>query len=1030
MTNICTGFIDYARSQPDAPAVRDRGVTTTYGQLSVQAASVAAGLRRLGVTPGDRVALGLAPGAGYVAAVLGVSAIGATYVPLDSRHASRRLTGIVERARCTVLLADAATTDTALADGVRVVALDELRAPASPLTVAELVEKGHADALYIMFTSGSTGVPKGVLINHAAVAQLIACIGGELTLTPGLVWSMVHSTAFDFSTWEMWGALLTGGVVTVASAASIADPRALCEFIAAESVSILSQTPSSFRRITADPELVGLITSGGHLRYVIFGGEALPSGVVRPWVDQVGFDRPTLINMYGITETTVHTTLHAVGPESLQLTHCPIGVPLPGRSVVIRADDGSVAAPGTVGELLVGGAGLAVGYLDDPELTARRFVTRDDETFYRSGDLGWVDGAGLLHHAGRMDREIKIRGHRIALEEVEAGVRRLPGVRDVVAVALPHPTHGGNTLIAYVTGDDLDTEEVHGLVRAELPAHMVPAHVIAIEALPLNANSKLDVPRLPEPWPKPAADGAASTKATSTKSTSTNGSTNSSSDESPESMIRQAFSDVLGYPLPEIDADADFFALGGDSLLAAYVFDAARWLRSRLSIADLFDDPTPAGLARRWHERADRNATTSAEPTPDSHGDLELPLTRAQEGLLVEWLNSDATVYQDGMLVRLDLPCSVDDLAAAIRGLGAVHPVLRTQIDIDAIGAEVRISAKTDVSVMVCDDRGGDPDAGMDRARAWIGRLRGERFDLLLDPLLRFRVGTLADGTYTVAIVGHHVICDGWSLSVLVRDIVDVCLGRADLTALVARGRQHLRILAATPAIEAADIDRYRNGAVPSTSTGAARRVVDAAGADGPIIERSATVGPALHRRAVTFARTAQTPVKSVYVAAHLAAVAESDAAGDVMSACVTLSGRPDMPEAQTCVGYFVRPRILDIPSRGQQSPEEYVRAVWQAEQRQLPTRHAPLSAQLAVRRRVLPPVMMNYVDFHVLNDVASAVLAREAYDENSFPLTVDIVSRGPDHGTTVTVRGRAAADVLERLAADHVAALAALISP
>ncbi len=1033
--NIGARVLAYAASHPDAPAVRAGGVTTTYGQLAAHGGAIAGGLRRSGVRAGDRVALGLVPGPGFVAAVLAVAALGATYVPLDGRHASRRLTDIVEQARCRLVVVDAA-----FPAAIAGVPLDDVSVPAPPLTEADLVDPGSTP-LYVMFTSGSTGVPKGVLIDHGAVIQLIDAIRGELTLRPGLVWSLVHSIAFDFSTWEMWGALLTGGVIAAASPSSIADPRALAEFIAVESVAVLSQTPSSFRRITADPELIRLATllgptdggatvgggasvagdsRPGNLRYVVFGGEALPSSTLRPWVEQVGYEQPQLINMYGITETSVHTTLHRVGPPSLARTHVPIGAALPGRRVVVRTGDGTQAPAGTVGELYVGGGGLALGYLDDPELTARRFVATDHGTFYRSGDLGWLDDAGVLHHAGRMDREIKVRGHRIALEEVEAGVRRLPGVRDAVAVALDHPTHGGNILIAYVTGEVEAPDALQARLRDQFPVHMVPTHVIPIAEIPLNANGKLDTDRLPSPWASaPVVD------------------TGDRGDD-PESVIRQAFADVLGYPLDEIGPDADFFALGGDSLLAAYVFDAARWLRARLSIADLFDDPTPSGLARRFTAReettdrqdaTDRDDTT-ARGTIKTAPDIELPLTRAQEGLLVEWLHGQPTMYQVGLLVHLDLRSSADRVAHAILALGGLHPVLRTQIDIDAIGAEVRIGATADVSVIVCDE------VSLDGARQWIADVRGSRFDLGKDALLRFRVGTLADGTLSVAIVGHHIICDGWSLSVLVRDIVDAVRDGVDAVTLTERGQRHLAVLAATPEREAEDIERYQRDAGAAPDVGWTAHVAGSVGADGPLIDRARTLGPEIHRRAITLARAARAPVKSAYVAAHLLAVADPGRAD--FAACIALSGRPDLPDAQTCVGYFVRPRILDVTTRGDRSAADFVSAVWRAEQQQLATRHAPIAVQLEKRgahgrQREMPPVLMNYVDFHILTELGPVLLAREAYDENSFPLTVDVVAggaaQGREHGTRITVRGRVGADVLDRLAADHVTALIDLVA-
>lgn len=1029
MPNICTSLLEHVVAHPDAVALKSGHATTTYAELSAQAFAIAEELREAGVGPGTRVAVALPAAAEFAATVVAVASLGATYVPLDVNHASRRSSTIVTHARCAVVVRGGRREGWTPPSGPIVIdAASAVNRAAHNrgLIASDLVEPGDCDPLYIMYTSGSTGSPKGVLVPHAAVVQLIEAAGRCLRLEAGLVWAATHSPAFDFSVWELWGALLTGGTVSFATLEQILDPAALAGFVVAEGINVFSQTPSSFRRIANSPELLGVAASG-NLRYIVFGGEALPSDVVRKWTDRNGFSTPELVNMYGITETTVHTTWRVIDRKALGEAGCPIGPALPGRSVMVCDWDGVPVPPGTVGELFVGGAGLALGYLDDPELTAQRFVMlptpHGPERFYRSGDLGYVDEQGDLHHRGRADRQAKVRGHRIALEEVETAVRRLDGVADAVVVAARRPGESAQSLVAYLmpaVPESLDLAACALQLRDALPGFMVPARLAEVPALPLTSNGKIDEDRLPDPWetpnggsrgPLPHSAGARHSDV--------------------EAAVTAAFAEILMLDPAGVGSDADFFALGGDSIMATRVFAEVPWLRERLSLVDLYQHPTVKGLTAAWERAVSSGSPLDTGRQEHGRGAEAFPLTRAQEGLLFAWLGSAHRLYQDAMLARVLLPVDLPSLAQHARDLGEAHPAARLRFDLDAVGTEVRPAPEADVPVIAADDSGVPVDVAMDRARAWTARSRDTPFDLAAEAPFRIRVAQLADGSFSIAVLVHHVVCDGWSLHVFLSDLIDLARGVRTAAGIAVRSPDHLRILRALPELERRDVASLG-------ADSAARQLMRAENRPAPITDPRSTEREAVHveieeetaSAAAAFAKRAGVALKSVYIAAHLRAAGE--VSGHMRASCVPISGRPDLPGADRCVGYFVRPRLIAVPDHPENTALGFVQEVWAAERELMRTRFATLADQLGTRGELPLRALVNFVDFHVLASAVDALLDIETYDDNSFPLTIDIEMRAARAGRQMppllTVSGLFSPSRLEDVAHEHVAALEQLL--
>ncbi|MCQ4122384.1 non-ribosomal peptide synthetase [Rhodococcus tibetensis] len=594
---IDTVFRQRARERPNSVALVQGRRTLTYGELDEHSRWAAVGLRECGVEPGHRVGLCLDRSIELVVTMLAILEVGAAFVPMDIRHPPDRLEYTAGDAGIRLVVTD--RTNTSWGDGIRSLTPQDLDGAASAAHPDGAVASGLGTEMsdgtavaYVIYTSGSTGRPKGVLIPHCNVLALMAATEDEFALTPDDTWSMFHSSAFDFSVWEIWGALLTGARLVIVPYWISRSPVEFHTLLEEEGVSVLSQTPSAFGQLTvADRELPSL----AHLRLVVFGGESLDTRMLVPWMDRYPESRCRLVNMYGTTETTVHVTAHTVTRRDALSNSKVVGKALQGWSVHVLDDCGRPVPAGVTGEICVGGVGVALGYLNRPELTEERFVSRrEGEKLYRTGDRGRLHGGGTLEHLGRLDTQVQLRGFRVELGEVRGVLLDDPEVTAAAVVATDtEDDPAGPGIDAYVISRDGKAGSIRQRAATFLPDYMLPRTITVVETLPLTINGKLDVARLPVPerhFPTPPTRPSHATSTNDLAAT-----------------LTDIWESVLGVP---VGADDNLFELGGNSLCAIKADSMMRRLGLPvLPMRELYLRPSVRGICdtlNRLYPPADR----------------------------------------------------------------------------------------------------------------------------------------------------------------------------------------------------------------------------------------------------------------------------------------------------------------------------------------------------------------------------------------------------------------------------------------
>ncbi len=757
--SIPAAFAAQAARTPDAVAVTFEGVSVTYRALDEAANRLAHLLAGRGAGPEQRVALLLPRSAEAIVAMLAVVKTGAAYVPIDPAVPTARMQFVLDDAAPIAAITTAGLADRLDGRDLLVVDVDDPAVDDQPGTA--LAAPAPDDIAYLIYTSGTTGTPKGVAIPHRNVSRLLATLDDDMELA-GQVWTQCHSLAFDFSVWEIWGALLYGGRLVVVPDPVVRSPEDLLALLVAEQVGVLSQTPSAFYALQTADALQPELGAELKLQAVVFGGEALEPQRLRTWLyNHPGL--PRLINMYGITETTVHASFREILTEDVDNTVSPVGVPLAHLGFFVLDRWLRVVPVGVVGELYVAGAGVADGYVGRAGLSASRFVAcpfgEPGKRMYRTGDLVRWGTDGRLRYMGRADEQVKIRGYRIELGEIQAALAGLDGVEQAVVI-VREDRPGDKRLVGYVTGT-VDASSFGASARAalaeRLPAYMVPVAVMVIDTLPLTVNGKLDRRALPAPKYQDGEHYRAPANAV-------------------EELLAGVYAQVLG--VERVGVDESFFDLGGDSLSAMRLIAAVNTaLDAGLSVRAVFEAPTVAQLATRVGGDEGR-----LEPLVAGERPAVVPLSFAQSRLwFIDQFQGPSPIYNLPVVLRLRGHLDAEALGAALADVVGRQEALRTLFpSVDGIPRQLVVPAEqADFGWEIVDATGWSED----RQAEAIDTVVRHTFDLATEIPLQARLFRVGDDEHIYVAVMHHIAADGWSITPLVRDTgvayLSRCAGRA-----------------------------------------------------------------------------------------------------------------------------------------------------------------------------------------------------------------------------------------------------------
>ncbi len=776
-------------AQPDNTAVVFEQQQLSYQQLNQRANRLAHYLiQQRNVKPDTLVGICLERSIDTVVAILAVLKAGGAYVPLDPDYPTARLQYIIDDASLETIVTCSGLIDKAPFDTQQAVFIDQLSGTLQHADDADPVVTGleNHHLAYVIYTSGSTGQPKGVEVSHYNVRQLLASALQSFDIGDSDVWTLFHSFAFDFSVWELWGALALGGRLVVVPYWVSRSPQDFYALVSREKVTVLNQTPSAFGAFSSHV----LAASGRSelaLRYVIFGGEALNLASLKPWVAQYGVDKTALVNMYGITETTVHVTFKMLNEAEISQAkgNSPIGTPLASLAVLVLNQEQALLPKGVAGEMYVAGAGVARGYLNQPSLSAERFVELADfpgQRFYRTGDIGRYQANGELEYLGRIDHQVKIRGFRIELGEIQNALTDVIGVQDAHVMTVKG-RDGQTQIVAYVVASEqFESHDLRRQLAERLPAFMIPAAFVLLDKLPLTANGKVDSKALPQ------ADVASAQRRYVAPTTDT------------ETLLCNIWQRVLG--LEQVGLEDNFFALGGHSLLVLQVISALQAEGLSMSARDLFASDTLGELASvidsngqsAYSAPANLIAVGSTEILPAHLPLVELtaeqiatlaeqiaggceniqdiyPLGPLQQGILFHHIASDAgDPYVMPSLFTIEGDDNIDRFIAAMNFVIQRHDILRSGIFWQGLETPVQVVCREAELPVRWVELTQECDAVAHMQQLCDPAL--QRMALHQAPLVKAQISTQPNSEFHVVMLQlHHIIADHITQEIISREI-------------------------------------------------------------------------------------------------------------------------------------------------------------------------------------------------------------------------------------------------------------------
>lgn len=752
-------FEEQVARVPDRIAAVCEEKSITYKELNEKANQLAHLLREKGVNSDSIVGIQIERSIEVVIAMIGILKAGGAYLPIDPTYPKQRIQYMMEDSKISIVLTMHSVPNEVDFKGEKIY-LDEKETycfkTENPVSI-----NTSKDLAYIIYTSGSTGKPKGAMIEHKNVVRLMKNDNMLFDFTEADTWTMFHSMCFDFSVWEIYGALLYGGKLIIVKKEVAQNAKEYLKLLKKEKVTVLNQTPTAFYNLCSEEEKA--LEKELNLRYIIFGGEALKPGMIKSWREK--YPETELINMYGITETTVHVTFKKIEEEEIKKNISNIGVPIPTLSMYIMNKNMKLQPIGVPGEICVGGDGVGRGYLNRIELTNEKFVQnpyRKEERLYRSGDLARVLSSGELEYLGRIDQQVKIRGFRIELGEIETQLLRLNHMKDAVVLYNAEP-RGEGYLCGYIVAEKkLSIAEVREHLAQKLPEYMIPAYFVQLEKIPLTSNGKVDRKMLPEP-----KAGIKSNKVYIAPKNKT------------EENLVTLWQEVL--EIDRIGTKDNFFELGGHSLKATnLVAKIHQCFNVEVPLKEIFKTPTIEGISNyiRYAKQSEYTAIEKSEKQE------WYPVSSAQKRLFaLHQSNISSTSYNMSFGMEIEGDLDVEKLEGTFRKLIERHEALRTSFEmkggviVQKIQEEIDFEVEyVDVSMLIKKNS---------KEQREIEKLTEERikeiaenfvqpFDLSKAPLLRVKLLREKEERYKLMVDMHHIISDGISMAILMQEFIEI----------------------------------------------------------------------------------------------------------------------------------------------------------------------------------------------------------------------------------------------------------------
>ncbi|MFD1830372.1 amino acid adenylation domain-containing protein [Streptomyces desertarenae] len=988
-----------AARTPDRTAVRAAdGTELTYAELDERANRIAHTLRAGGVAPGDRVALLLERGPHTVPALLGILKAGAAYVPVDPGYPEERIRFLLRDSRAKAVLTGPGSPDPGL-DGDAVVHRVDDPAVGDAPDGRPAPAASARDIAYVIYTSGSTGLPKGVMVEHHSVVNRLAWMQSRYPIGVGDVLLQKTPVSFDVSVWELFWWAVEGAELALLPPGGERDPRTILRTIAERGVTVVHFVPSMlgpFLDLLEDDP--GLRAQAASLRRVFCSGEALPPTRVEQFnrIFGPGFPQgpgPRLVNLYGPTEATVDVSYYdCPSAPGDPVRRVPIGRPVDNTSLYVVDPYDRPQPIGVPGELCIGGVQVARGYLGRQELTAEKFVDDPfdpDGRMYRTGDLARLLADGNIEYLGRIDGQVKIRGNRVELGEVQNALASVGGVRDAIVVDRRDDVRGTHLVGYYVAGSELDPLELRTRLARRLPDFMMPTHFVRIDRIPLTPNGKADRRALPAP----AAGGPGPRPHTAPRN-------------AVEEAMAAVWAEVLG--VERVGVHDDYFALGGDSILMLRVRALADRRGLRFELSDLVRHPTVAELAPLVGTGPAADSAPVLAPFELVSGvdrarlegrEDAYPLTRLQLGLIYHsQAQQESAVYRDVFRYSFAMDWDAERFTSAFDRLVARHPVLRSSFDLGGFSEPLQIvDTEVDRALDVIDLRDLPGEHAEAEIRSHVEERRHHPYVFERAPLYHLRVHVLPQSVELV-LSFHHALLDGGSVANLLRELlqdyahamgqdIDPVPG-ADLPSPAHHVAVERRALESEET--RAYWRRHLDGAAPPQFDAFAPH--EAPGSE-ELITRRVDLPAELVAAVREFSRNRTVPVKSVLFTAHLLALRLFSGSEDVTTGLVT-HGRPEHEGGDRIAGLFLNTMPVRLDT-AKDSWLSVVRESFRREQESHPHRRYPLSAIQEDLGTTVLDTAFNYIHFHQLAEVYSLPGIRSldfrTWEETNFSLLVNV---------------------------------------